>query len=89
MGERVLEKSEVRLDVPRVEIDADECKGCGLCVSLCPTEVLVVSSKLNKYGYHPASYKGQGCTGCGVCFYTCPEPGAITVYKKGYLPEEE
>jgi 2-oxoglutarate ferredoxin oxidoreductase subunit delta len=66
---------------PTVVIEPEMCKGCSLCVNICPPEVLVLSEGLNHMGYHPASYAGEGCTGCGVCFYACPEPGAITVYK--------
>jgi NAD-dependent dihydropyrimidine dehydrogenase PreA subunit len=74
-----------------VEIDSGECKGCGLCVDVCPPEVLELAPELNSYGVHPARYEGEGCTGCGVCYYCCPEPGAITVYKataKESAPEE-
>ena len=76
-----------RLLLPTVVIREDECKGCGLCIEACPTDVLFEQPHLNRMGYHPAGYKGEGCTGCGVCFYACPEPGAITVYKKGYIGE--
>jgi 2-oxoglutarate ferredoxin oxidoreductase subunit delta len=64
-----------------VNINGEECKGCGLCVDACPPECLELEPGLNSYGIHPAHYKGMGCTGCGICFYACPEPGAITVYK--------
>jgi len=64
-----------------VEIETDLCKGCLLCMDACPTDVLRTSAVMNKMGYHPAEYIGEGCTGCGVCFYVCPEPGAIRVYK--------
>lgn len=70
-----------KIDKGRVEIGADECKGCLLCVSVCPAHVLVATKVLNKQGYHPVAYTGVGCTGCGFCFYACPEPGAITVFK--------
>ena len=63
-----------------VQIDADECKGCGLCVEACAPEVLHLAVHLNRFGYTPAVYAGSGCTGCGVCFFVCPEPGAITVF---------
>jgi len=76
------------LDKPFVLIDQDECKACNYCIDSCPVDVLFVSKKLNKKGFHPAEYKGEGCTGCGVCYYTCPEPGAITVFKKGAKKEE-
>ena len=66
----------------RVEIEADLCKGCLLCIEVCPPGVLVVSKSLNKMGYQPAEYAGERCTACGVCFYICPEPGSIRVYKR-------
>ena len=63
-----------------VKIREDECKGCGYCVEDCPRDVLRLSTRLNRMGYHPAEYSGDGCTACGICFYSCPEPGAITIY---------
>ncbi len=72
----------------KVVVRVDECKGCGLCIATCPEGVLYEQHTFNRLGYHPAGYKGSGCTGCGTCFYQCPEPGAITVYKKGYIEEE-
>src|SRR5271166_5390060 len=68
-------------DRGRVELNFEECKGCGLCVEACKPKVLRLSEVLNRYGYHPVSYGGHGCTGCGICFLVCPEPGAITVYR--------
>lgn len=67
---------------PRVEITPEECKGCELCVSQCPRQVIKMSEKINQFGYNYAEYTGTGCIGCGICFYACPEPGTITVFKK-------
>ena len=64
-----------------VEMNTEECKGCGLCVEACPPKVLRLSERLNHYGYHYAEYLGGGCSGCGICFFACPEPGGITVLK--------
>jgi 2-oxoglutarate ferredoxin oxidoreductase subunit delta len=64
-----------------IETNAEECKGCGLCVAACPPKVLRLSESLNRYGYHPAEYLGGGCTGCGICFFACPEPGAVRVLR--------
>jgi len=75
-----------RPDKGSVAINAEECKGCGLCVISCALGVLRQSDSLNRYGYHPAEYAGHGCNGCGLCFYACPEPGAITVYKRAAVP---
>jgi NAD-dependent dihydropyrimidine dehydrogenase PreA subunit len=64
-----------------VEVNSEECKGCGLCVAACPPKALELTQSLNRYGVHPGRYLGAGCTGCGICFFACPEPGAITVYR--------
>ncbi|MBT8340278.1 MAG: ferredoxin family protein, partial [Desulfatitalea sp.] len=36
------------------QIDTDRCKGCGLCVMVCPKKVLAISDQLNPRGYFPA-----------------------------------
>jgi 2-oxoglutarate ferredoxin oxidoreductase subunit delta len=64
-----------------LQVDEDECKGCGLCVEACPPKVIRLGTRLNHYGYRTAIYTGAGCTGCGICFMACPEPGAITVLR--------
>jgi NAD-dependent dihydropyrimidine dehydrogenase PreA subunit len=64
-----------------LEVDSEECKGCGLCIEACPLHLLSMSERLNHYGYRTAEYAGKGCTACGICSMACPEPGAITVYR--------
>lgn len=73
-------KDSERPDMGSVLINAEECKGCGLCVEACHFGVLHQAEYLNRNGYHPVVYDGHGCTACGLCYYTCPEPGALTVY---------
>lgn len=69
-----------------VEIKADKCKGCGLCIVSCPTQSLKAGTVFNRLGYHSAVFlEGTGCTGCGICFYACPEPDAVIVVK---IPKE-
>jgi NAD-dependent dihydropyrimidine dehydrogenase PreA subunit len=65
-----------------IEVNQDECKGCGLCVESCPAHGLSLSAELNHYGVHPAQYLAENCTGCGICYFVCPEPGALTVYRR-------
>ena len=64
-----------------LEVDTNECKGCGLCIEACPLHLISMSEGLNHYGYRTAGYVGKGCTACGICSMCCPEPGAITVFK--------
>ncbi len=64
-----------------VIIKEDICKGCELCVSVCPKKVLELSkTKTNSMGYPPAQWTGQDCIACGSCFITCPDV-AITIEK--------
>jgi 2-oxoglutarate ferredoxin oxidoreductase subunit delta len=73
-------------DRGKVELNSEECKGCGLCVEACPPKVLHLAERLNRYGYHPAECEEHGCTGCGICFFVCPEPGAIRVLRLAAVP---
>jgi 2-oxoglutarate ferredoxin oxidoreductase subunit delta len=60
-----------------ITVDAQRCKGCGLCIEFCPKKVIVTFRDLNPAGYYPAEFvnadgKG-GCTGCAICGFVCPE----------------
>lgn len=55
-------------------IDSERCKGCGLCVSVCPKNVLKISDELNKKGYYPAfQARPEDCIFCGTCYLMCPD----------------
>jgi 2-oxoglutarate ferredoxin oxidoreductase subunit delta len=65
-----------------IEVDPRYCKGCELCVSECPQEVLALDlQRLTPKGYHPAYLISDGCTGCAICAVVCPE-AALTVYRE-------
>ena len=68
--------------MPKVIIDIDGCKGCGLCVDACPKKILRLDSKkINKKGYHPSScIDMESCIGCAFCATMCPDV-CITVEK--------
>jgi 2-oxoglutarate ferredoxin oxidoreductase subunit delta len=65
-----------------IEVNQLFCKGCEICVSACPQEVLALDMKhLTPKGYHPATLEADGCTGCAICAVVCPE-AALTVYRE-------
>jgi 2-oxoglutarate ferredoxin oxidoreductase subunit delta len=56
------------------QIDSDRCKGCGLCVAVCPKKVLELSNKNNSKGYFPAyRAREEDCVLCGTCCVMCPD----------------
>jgi len=62
-------------------IDKEMCKGCELCISVCPEEVLVMSKKINKLGMpYPQFQKKELCTACKFCAIICPDC-AIRIFK--------
>ncbi len=72
----------------RIVIDCNLCKGCYLCVSVCPNELIAISTESNEKGYYPARFteaksknkKDLKCTGCAMCAVVCPDI-AIEVYR--------
>jgi 2-oxoglutarate ferredoxin oxidoreductase subunit delta len=71
----------------KITIDFERCKGCGLCVSVCPRSCIVISKKSNKSGYFPAKFEGNDCTTCANCAIICPE-AIITVYRENNIVEK-
>ena len=55
-------------------IDVERCKGCGLCVSVCPKNVLEISDQINSMGYFPAyQARPEDCIFCTTCCLMCPD----------------
>jgi 2-oxoglutarate ferredoxin oxidoreductase subunit delta len=55
-----------------VSIDIETCKGCELCIEVCPPRVLLMSEAVNHMGYrYPLLL--EGCTGCELCYKICPD----------------
>ena len=64
-----------------IEINQELCKGCEICISFCPKEVIAPAEKLNSSGYLPAAFTDSGeCTGCAICALVCPDV-VIEVYR--------
>jgi 2-oxoglutarate ferredoxin oxidoreductase subunit delta len=58
-----------------IVIDEDRCKGCGLCVAVCPAHVLkMAEGRFNTKGHPPVEAADpQNCTGCSLCTIICPD----------------
>ena len=65
----------------KIIIDTERCKGCGLCVAVCPKNSIVISNQSNKNGYFPAELTNSDCIGCRLCAIICPD-AAIEVFHK-------
>ncbi|MDI3474771.1 MAG: 2-oxoglutarate ferredoxin oxidoreductase subunit delta [Thermococcaceae archaeon] len=59
-----------------VEIDIDTflCKGCGICVEMCPRKVYEWSKELSEKGVHyPVPVNAEKCVKCKLCELLCPD----------------
>jgi 2-oxoglutarate ferredoxin oxidoreductase subunit delta len=59
-----------------VEIDVDTflCKGCGVCVEMCPRKVFEWSKELSEKGVHyPVPVNAEKCVKCKLCELLCPD----------------
>lgn len=66
-----------------IKIDELRCKGCELCTTVCPKDLIQMATRYSARGYHPAILvdPDEQCTGCLLCATICPDV-AITVYRE-------
>lgn len=59
----------------RVTFDEDICKGCELCTTVCPVNILAMDrTRINSKGYHPATVTDPDkCIACSNCAIICPD----------------
>ena len=63
-------------------VDEKRCKGCGLCVEVCPYNAITLEDRVTQletlpFNARKAVINPASCKGCGSCAATCPL-GAIT-----------
>jgi 2-oxoglutarate ferredoxin oxidoreductase subunit delta len=66
----------------RPEFDRERCKGCTLCVGVCPEKILTMSKdQFNRAGVPFAlCFDESRCTACMSCAIICPDM-VIKVYR--------
>ena len=59
----------------KITINAELCKGCGLCIDACPKKIIDASKGvINKKGYVPVRVTDQAaCIACAFCALVCPD----------------
>ncbi|MFH1665132.1 MAG: 4Fe-4S binding protein [Candidatus Omnitrophota bacterium] len=57
-----------------VKVNEERCKGCMLCVAVCPRKCLEASGEVSARGTQGVVVSGRdACTGCGMCVLVCPD----------------
>ncbi len=65
----------------RVVVKEERCKGCGLCIEVCPKNLLAIGKNANSSGYYTMIQKNkEECSGCSLCAVMCPDV-AIEIYR--------
>ncbi len=54
--------------MPKVAIEEQGCRGCSMCVDVCPVQVFDLDSAKNL----AKVARTDDCIGCLSCFYDCP-----------------
>ncbi|NQT32561.1 MAG: 4Fe-4S binding protein [Candidatus Omnitrophica bacterium] len=58
----------------KLKISIEKCKGCALCIKVCPQKSLEMSQEVNKRGMQYVILKHpEKCNKCGLCFMVCPD----------------
>ena len=59
----------------RITVDVERCKGCILCIDVCPKKILETDKgTVNQKGYNPVFCTDMdACTACAMCGIICPD----------------
>jgi len=59
----------------KITINTEICKGCALCIGVCPKKIIEpASGMINKKGHNPVRVTDEAqCTACSQCALMCPD----------------
>lgn len=85
-NEEALNKRSKKKPSPKkniVKTVPEYCKGCGLCVDICPTGTLLLQDAIeNKFGVSIKVDAPDYCIGCKMCEMRCPDFAIFVNYEK-------
>jgi 2-oxoglutarate ferredoxin oxidoreductase subunit delta len=58
-------------------VNREWCKGCGICVQLCPKQVLELDDRGKAVAVRP-----EACICCKLCEYRCPDLAIEVIVEK-------
>ena len=63
------------LFMAKVTIKNESCKGCTLCIGVCPKGIIELDKgTINNKGHHPVRIADESkCTACSFCARMCPD----------------
>jgi coenzyme F420-reducing hydrogenase beta subunit len=70
MTQKAKSKKALYKNVCEVIVPADMCIGCGICVPVCPVDVLEM--QFNQFGELIPVEVREGCLPCPICLQACP-----------------
>ncbi len=57
-----------------IHVNERFCKGCGICVAVCPKQAIEMSDQLSQRGvYAPRIADLERCIACRMCELHCPD----------------
>jgi len=79
--------------VSKITIIRESCKGvedCGICIHVCPKDVLIQSGQMNEQGYLPPEVRDEeACNRCQSCMVSCPDFAVIVEKDKAASSKDE